>query len=147
MPRRGSTSRICGEQVTDIGCRSCGSWSHGFARGMVGLGFEVSGFWGLVRTSGEGVFGIGLPVRPLGVRAVGARSVERFCGSIPGLRWFFGAAMCYRLGCSKGPCSTEPVPARQSRITCKLCSGVFSVVSMIMAPGARVRRSASNCQR
>ena len=30
--------------VTDIGCRSCGLWSHGFVGVVVVLGAEVKGF-------------------------------------------------------------------------------------------------------
>ena len=33
-----------GLEVTDFGCRSCGSWSHGFVMCGVVLGGEVSGF-------------------------------------------------------------------------------------------------------
>ncbi len=42
--------------VTDIGCRSCGLWSYGFAGAVVVFGAEVGRFWVLDGRSmtGEG---------------------------------------------------------------------------------------------
>ncbi len=53
--------RICGgarhefwmPKVTDIGCRSCGLWSHGFVVPLPILGFEMKGVWA------SGGFGFG----------------------------------------------------------------------------------------
>ena len=67
--RKSPTSRHQGRfpvsprgHVTDFGCRSCGWWSHGFVRAMVGLGGEMQGFslWDV------GGFGLG------GERGLGA---------------------------------------------------------------------------
>ncbi len=51
----GSGHRMCRSYVVDIGCGSCGLWSHGFVRRMVGLGWEMKGFSVSVWASGSPV--------------------------------------------------------------------------------------------